>query len=275
PTMLDDIDRFPPARDLTRRRRKYFIGVLDPCASAELTSGCPWDCSFCSAWTFYSRSYRKASPEAAAEDLARISEPNVFLVDDVAFVHPEHGFAIGAEIEKRGIRKEYYLETRGDVLLRNKEVFQYWKRLGLRYMFLGLEAIDAEGLKRFRKRVTLSKNFEALEFARSLGISVAINIIADPDWDEHRFKVIRDWVLSVPELVNVSINTPYPGTETWVTNTQRLTSRDYRLFDIQHAVLPTRLPLERFYQELVATQQVLNKKHLGFAALKSVSWLVA
>src|SRR5919108_1751055 len=35
PTMLDDLDRFPPARDLTRRRRKYFIGVLDPCASAE------------------------------------------------------------------------------------------------------------------------------------------------------------------------------------------------------------------------------------------------
>ena len=41
PTMLEDLDRFPPACDLTRRRRKYFIGVLDPCASAELTRGCP------------------------------------------------------------------------------------------------------------------------------------------------------------------------------------------------------------------------------------------
>src|ERR1043165_9626780 len=47
PTLLDDLDRFPPARDLTRRRRKYFIGTLDPCASAEVTRGCPWDCSFC------------------------------------------------------------------------------------------------------------------------------------------------------------------------------------------------------------------------------------
>src|SRR2546430_9301549 len=25
PPLLDDLDRFPPARDLTRRRRKYFI----------------------------------------------------------------------------------------------------------------------------------------------------------------------------------------------------------------------------------------------------------
>jgi magnesium-protoporphyrin IX monomethyl ester (oxidative) cyclase len=80
PTLLESLDDDLPARDLTRRRRKYFIGVLDPCASVEFTRGCPWDCSFCSAWTFYGRSYRKASPEAAVDDLERIEEPNVFLV---------------------------------------------------------------------------------------------------------------------------------------------------------------------------------------------------
>src|SRR5437899_5779549 len=79
PTLLENLDAFPPARDLARHRRRYFIGVLDPCASAELTRGCPWDCSFCSAWTFYGRSYRKASAEAAAEDLARIEEPPALL----------------------------------------------------------------------------------------------------------------------------------------------------------------------------------------------------
>ena len=39
-------------------------------------------------------------------------------------------------------------------------------------------------------------------------------------------------------------------------------------------MLPTKLPLERFYQELVATQQVLNMKHLGFGALKTLTWTV-
>jgi hypothetical protein len=34
-------------------------------------------------------------------------------------------------------------------------------------------------------------------------------------------------------------------------------------------VLPTKLPLARFYEELVKTQQVLNRKHLGLAALKA------
>ena len=273
PTLLDDLDRFPPARDLARRRRKYLIGVLDPCASAELTRGCPWDCSFCSAWTFYGRSYRKASPEAAAEDLARIEEPNVFLVDDVAFIHPEHGFAIGQEIERRGVRKEYYLETRCDVLLKNQEVFAYWKRLGLHYMFLGVEALDEEALKAHRKRASVDDNHRALEVARALGITVAVNIIADPDWDERRFEVVREWALSVPEVVHLTVATPYPGTETWLTETRELTTLDYRLFDVQHAVLPTRLPLRRFYEELVRTQGVLNRKHLGWGAVRQAGWL--
>ena len=73
-----------------------------------------------------------------------IVEPNVFIVDDVAFIHPEHGFEIGHELEKRNIKKAYYLETRADVLCRNREVFEYWRRLGLEYMFLGLEAIDEQ-----------------------------------------------------------------------------------------------------------------------------------
>jgi hopanoid C-3 methylase HpnR len=271
PEKVSNLDALRPARDLLPHRRKYFIGVLDPAASIELSRGCPWDCSFCSAWTFYGRSHRRRSPEAVGEEMASIEEPGVFIVDDVAFIHPEHGMAIGQEIERRKIRKRYYLETRGDVLLRNREVFQYWKRLGLEYMFLGIEAIDEEGLKFHRKRVKLSANFEALEFARSLGLSVAINIIADPSWDEARFQVIREWATSIPEIVNISVNTPYPGTESFLSEAHRLTTRDYRLFDIQHAVLPTRLPLDRFYQELVKTQQVLNQKHLGLHGLRAAA----
>lgn len=100
--------------------------------------------------------------EWAGADLARVRESGVFIVDDVAFIHPEHGHAIADKIERRKIRKQYYLETRGDVLLRNKEVFTRWKKLGLEYMFLGLEAVDDEGLKRFRKRVSLVKSQQIL-----------------------------------------------------------------------------------------------------------------
>ncbi|TVR83174.1 MAG: hopanoid C-3 methylase HpnR [Rhodospirillales bacterium] len=275
PGFVHSLDDLLPARDLLRHRHKYFIGALDPAASIEFTRGCPWDCSFCSAWTFYGRSYRTRSADHVVEELKRIREPGIFIVDDVAFIQSRQGFEIGEAIAKAGIRKKYYLETRGDVLLRNKEVFRFWTALGLRYMFLGLEAIDAEGLAKHRKRISLGENFEALEFARSLGVRVAINIIADPDWDRERFRVVRDWCMEVPEIVNISVNTPYPGTESWQTEARRLTTRDYRLFDIQHAVLPTRLPLAEFYEELIETQRVLNKKHLGWSTLARAATHVA
>jgi hopanoid C-3 methylase HpnR len=260
------LDDLVPARDLLAKRRKYFIGMLDPCASIEFSRGCPWDCTFCSAWTFYGRSYRVKSTDAIVNELRSISEPGVFIVDDVAFVQSKHGLEIGEAVARQGIRKEYYLETRGDVLLRNKEVFEFWSKIGLKYMFLGVEALDEEGLKKHRKRVTRSKNLEAVEYARSLGVAVSINLIVDPDWDRERFRQIREWCLEVPELVTISVNTPYPGTESWRTEGRTLITRDYRLFDIQHAVLPTRLPLRTFYEELVTTQKVLYSKHLSWRA---------
>lgn len=51
---------------------------------------------------------------------------------------------------------------------------------------------------------------------------------------------------------------------------------EVRLLDLQafqRAVLPTKMPLNKFYQELVRTQQVLNKKHLGFAALRDTFFI--
>lgn len=96
---------------------------------------------------------------------------------------------------------------------------------------------------------------------------VAINLIVDPQWDEEQFRLVREFALSVPEIVHLTVITPYPGTEIWHAEAQKLTTRDYRLFDIQHAVLPTKLPLERFYEELVKTQAVINRKHLGLSAV--------
>ena len=272
PTLIPEsgLDLYRPERDLLPRRRRYFIGDLDPCASIEFSRGCPYHCSFCSAWTFYNRTYRKASPAAVGEELARIAEPNVFVVDDVALLDGQHGMAIADEVEKRKIRKRYFMETRCDTLIRNEEVFTRWKKLGLMYLFLGLEALDDEGLETFHKNVTLSENLRALEIARKLQVIVALNIIVSPQWDEARFRTIERWAQEIPEIVHLTVMLPYPGTETWSAAAPHLITHDYRLFDTQHAVTPTRLPLPQFYEEFTRTQMVLFRKHLNKANLYGV-----
>ncbi|HEV2187286.1 MAG TPA: hopanoid C-3 methylase HpnR, partial [Stellaceae bacterium] len=89
------------------------------------------------------------------------------------------------------------------------------------------------------------------------------------------FRIVREWCVEQPEIVNISVNTPYPGTESWLTEERRLQTRDYRLFDIQHSVLPTKLSLEEFYAELVATQRAIYSKHIGWKSIVGAAGLAA
>ena len=266
PSLIDNLDALEPARDLLRQRKRYFIGPLDPCGSVEFSRGCPWDCTFCSAWTFYGRSYRKVGAEAAAENLARMPERGAFIVDDVAFLDADHAQPSPTRsTAARSARNTIW--RRGAicccVTARYSAAGRSW---GCATCFWAWKPSMTKGWNASASARRCDRGMEALAVARSLGIAAAVNIIAQPQWDERQFEAVRQWAISVPEIVHLTVATPYPGTETWLGEAHQLTTRDYRLFDIQHAVLPTRLPLEKFYRELVRTQQVLNKKHLGLAA---------
>jgi radical SAM superfamily enzyme YgiQ (UPF0313 family) len=272
PAPVRSLDDLRPARSMLRHRRKYFLGFLDPCASIEFTRGCPWDCSFCSAWTFYGRGYRRSTPSG----LSRISRASGSRASSSSTTWPSSRPSTATASARRSRERESARSTTwrraatcSCATSRSSVSGSAWPPVHVP----GLEAIDEEGLRKYRKRVSLGKNFEALECARSLGLRVAINLIADPDWDRDRFEVVRQWCRETPEIVNISVNTPYPGTETWHTESRRVQTRDYRLYDIQHAVLPTRLPLAEFYEELIKTQQVLNGKHMGWAVLGSTARL--
>ena len=73
-------------------------------------------------------------------------EPGVFIVDDVAFIQAKHGLAIGEAIARRGIKKRIIWKHEATCSCETKKVFRIWKTLGLAYMFIGIEAIDEEGL---------------------------------------------------------------------------------------------------------------------------------
>ena len=159
--------------------------------------------------------------------------------------------------------EECCLETRCDGLARNEEVVRRRRRLGLMDLFPGLEALGGEGLKALCDQSSEDTDRRALGLARSIGLDVAIEIAADPDWDESSFESVRRLATSVPEIISITVQTPYPGTGTWLTVARRLTTGGHRLFDVRHAVLPARPPLEHLHSELVRTQSVLAREHLG------------
>jgi hypothetical protein len=131
-------DDLMPARDLLRHRRQYFWHAR-PMRLDRVLAGCRGIVPL-QRLTFLPRGYRVVSPQRIVE-IPSIREPGL-IVDDVAVRSGRHGMEI-AEVSRARIRKKYYLETRGDVLLRNGMYFA--GENSLEYMFIGLRRSTKRG----------------------------------------------------------------------------------------------------------------------------------
>jgi radical SAM superfamily enzyme YgiQ (UPF0313 family) len=145
------------------------------------------------------------------------------------------------------------MQARSDAIVRHPETIARWREIGLNGVFIGFEKPDQGGLDALNKHNSPENNEQALEVLRRLGIEPDASFIVDPDDDYDDFAALRSYVrrlkLKVPLF---AVLTPLPGTALFDEVKERLTTSDYRLFDLLHAVLPTRLPLTEFYQELAS-----------------------
>ena len=125
-----------------------------------------------------------------------------------------------------------------------------WKECGDLAIFLGLEAVDDAGLDSVNKKNSAANNLRAIEILKEMGVGFTSNFIVDPAWDREDFTRLREWIARHGTYNSgFSVLTPLPGTDLWGDARKRLTTDDWELFDIIHAVLPTKLPLEEFYAE--------------------------
>ncbi|MEO8034608.1 MAG: hypothetical protein ABI837_09250, partial [Acidobacteriota bacterium] len=110
-----------------------------------------------------------------------------------------------------------------------------------------------EGLAAVNKKNKACNNVKAIEILKDLGVGFTPNFIVDPAWNRDDFKRLRDWIEQMGAYNSgFSILTPLPGTDLWDTVGQQVTTKNWEMYDIVHAVLPTHLPLDEFYEEYSA-----------------------
>ncbi len=142
------------------------------------------------------------------------------------------------------------MQTRTDIICKFPHLIELWKGCGSLAIFLGLESVTDEGLALVNKKNTAANNERAIAILKELGVGFTPNFIVDPAWDHDDFARLREWISRTGAYNSgFSVLTPLPGTDLWSEAKDRVTTDDWEMFDIIHAVLPTKLPLEEFYRE--------------------------
>src|SRR3954470_2688552 len=247
-----NIDNLPmPARHLIKEyASEYYINFRRPLALLETARGCPFKCNFCSVWKFHESSFREKSPERVVQELQQIDAPNVFITDDIFWMNVRRGEEMARQIKAAGIRKYFTVQTRTDIICKFPHLIEMWKDCGNLSIFLGLEAVTDAGLDAVNKSNTMANNARALAILKELGVGYTPNFIVDPAWDHEDFARLRAWIEETGAYNSgFSVLTPLPGTDLWETAKRQVTTQNWEMFDIIHAVLPTKLPLADFYEE--------------------------
>ncbi|MDA1263510.1 MAG: radical SAM protein [Planctomycetota bacterium] len=245
------LDEFPaPARHLLGDyRSEYFFASAAGMVSIQTSRGCAFDCNFCAIWEFYERKVRFLSAKGIADRMEESEEKFVFFLDDNFLTRPQRLVELCDEIERRKIKKYWLIQGRTDFVVENPELVRRMRDCGLMMVLSGYETNDEGTLDALRKDNTRANNLAAAAMLNDLSIMTTGIFMAHPDFEPEDFDAlyaaINEMKITIPLVV---IHMPLPGTQSYRENRDQLLTEDARMFDLLHAVTPTRLPRAEFYQ---------------------------
>ncbi len=255
PFELDDLP-FPDRSVTAGDRASYFIDWMKPIALLRTTVGCPYRCSFCSLWRIMDGRYHRHEIERVVGELATIAEDSVFLVDDEPFVNPRRIGELADAIRAAGIRKRYFAYCRIDSFLRDRELMEKWRDIGLERLFFGIEGVSGGELHDYNKRLQVAQVEEALKQARAMGIKIFSQFIVNPSYTKREFKHLARFIEHHQvEYPSFTVLTPLPGTPALTADFDGVLERqpnrrpNWDLFDCQNCVTATKMAPEEFRRE--------------------------
>jgi len=253
PRPYADLDSMPlPNRELNRPwRSHYFSAYFKPLASIRTSVGCPARCRFCSLWRLTGGRYMRRDPERIVEEIQTLDHAEyVFFADDESLADAQRTMQLAELILKRGVRKKFSMYGRAATIARHPDLIGLWKRAGLEMVMIGLESFRDSELEALNKRTDSRTNEKALQICRDYGVSVNGQLIINPDYDTRDFRAAARYVRRVGvSHPTYSVLTPLPGTDLYEQQDAHTQDTDHKLYDLMHAVVPTRLPLAQFYRQ--------------------------
>lgn len=204
--------------------------------------GCPYDCSFCIVTSVYGAKWRARTPDNMlyeVEQAMKLGFDNFFFVDDLFTTNYKRTVEFCEEILRRNMKFTWSAQCSCNSIAKHEEMVQLMSQAGCEAVLLGVENMDAETLKLYRKRATVDDNFNAVKILKKYGIiSLASTIIGTPHETHESLNTNFQYLMELnPEMLWINILTPYVGTDDWTTYQDRIFDRDWHHYDVYHSVM--------------------------------------
>ncbi|HEU0052764.1 MAG TPA: radical SAM protein [Longimicrobium sp.] len=215
-----DLDALPfPAWDLVdaERYRRAWVGAHGRLSWNVVTSrGCPYGCNWC-AKPLFGRRYDQRSPASAAEELRLLRDTvgpgHLWFADDIFGLTAEWIRDFAAEVEKRGARTPFMIQTR--VNLMRPDTVAALAAAGAEEVWLGVESGSQRILDAMDKGTRVEQARAATRVLRRHGIRacwfIQLGYLGE-EWED--VLATRDLIRDErPDDIGVSVSYPLPGTK--------------------------------------------------------------
>ena len=221
-TSSEELDRIPFVSKVYKdylNIKDYFLNhALYPMVQIFTGRGCPNRCTFCS-WpkTLMGRKYRVRSVQNVADEFEFVANElpevkEIFIEDDTFTINKKRVKQFCEEIKRRRIDTSWGCQSRADL---DYETMKAMKEAGCRLLDVGYESGSDEILKNIKKGITVNQLREFTKNAKKAGLKILADfVIGFPgETKETAEQMIRFIKEIKPDLLQVAVATPIPGTE--------------------------------------------------------------
>ncbi len=253
---MSDLNSLPfPDRSLTRDvRDKYGFSLWGKhLALMRFTQGCVGRCDFCPSWALTGNRYLRRSVESMIEEMKIIQEPYIYFVCEESLLDTDLALALAKAIRQEGIVKRFGMPLRADTIVNKPHVIEAWAEAGLEDTIVGIEQASDELLNDRGKTTNVRDSVEAMKILKANGVDCTGSMFFRPDFTKEQFDQLVEHTIKLEiDCPQYFILTPIPGTKLFDSSRDQLVEHNFDLWDFNHAVIPTRLPLKQFYEEYMS-----------------------
>lgn len=216
--------------------------------------GCPYACIFCSVVPMFGRYYRFRSKELLLEELSRIQRgQHVFFYDDNFTANVTRTKELLEGMIRQGFKGDWSTQVRIDIY-KDQELLELMRRSGCFLVYVGIESVNPETLKTYKKGFTYQQIVEGVEVLHRYGIRIHGMFIIGADTDTpESIQATLDFAREARlDSAQFLVLTPVPGSvlyQKW-REEERIFSYKWEFFDGHHVLFhPKNLSITRLQKE--------------------------